>query len=322
MFFPISSPSVHLKQNRLCLREYWNTIILCIYRDRAPSEAPLFRCQSAWEGSGEKVFLSENAIKDTFRCLITIWSIGIAKRGLNEQIFVKTSNSTKIVRFQLFFFLPVAQNSPCAFTLILPAWVPYNVIKPQRSTKLSSFNDVQNAMPQKIRSACLHDSALAHIRFISDLFPHMNEAWIRSRYIRMHAFFSCLHCHRTDPICVTYEQKIGIGSHLTDSVNGALERQSLSEVKMERGSPICEGVRKKIVEYFKNNVPQRQIAKALLISLFTVHNIIKRFRETWEISVRKGQGRRLLLDACGLRALRRHCITHRHDSVIDITKWS
>ncbi len=25
---------------------------------------------------------SENAIKDTFRCLITIWSIGIAKREL------------------------------------------------------------------------------------------------------------------------------------------------------------------------------------------------------------------------------------------------
>ncbi len=64
--------------------------------------------------------------------------------------------------------------------------------------------------------------ALAHIRFISDLFPHMNEARIRSRYIRMHAFFPCLHCHRTDPICVTYEQKIGIGSHLTDSVNEAL----------------------------------------------------------------------------------------------------
>ncbi len=97
-----------------------------------------------------------------------------------------------------------------------------------------------------------------------------------------------------------------------------LERQSLSEV----GSPICERVRKKIVEYFKNNVPQRQIAKALQISLSTVHNIIKRFRETGEISVRKGQGRRPLLDACGLRALRRHCITHRHDSVIDITKWA
>ncbi len=36
----------------------------------------------------------------------------------------------------------------------------------------------------------------------------------------------------------------------------------------------------------------------------------------------KGQGRRPLLDARGLRALRRHCITHRHYSVIDITKWA
>ncbi len=34
-----------------------------------------------------------------------------------------------------------------------------------------------------------------------------------------------------------------------------LERQSLSEVKMGRVSPICERMRKKIVEYFKNNVP-------------------------------------------------------------------
>ncbi len=101
-----------------------------------------------------------------------------------------------------------------------------------------------------------------------------------------------------------------------------LERQSLSEVKMSRGSPICERVRKKIVEYFKNNVPQRQIAKALQISSSTVHNIIKRFRETGEISVRKGQGQIPLLDACGLRALRQHCITHWHDSVFDITKWA
>ncbi len=29
-----------------------------------------------------------------------------------------------------------------------------------------------------------------------------------------------------------------------------------------------------------------------------------------------------MLDARGLLALRRHCITHRHDSVIDITKWA
>ncbi len=81
-----------------------------------------------------------------------------------------------------------------------------------------------------------------------------------------------------------------------------LGRQSLSEVKMTRGSPIC--AYKKIVEYIKNNVSHRQIAKALQILSSTVHNIIKRFKETGEISVRKGQGQIPLLDARGLRALR------------------
>ncbi len=59
---------------------------------------------------------------------------------------------------------------------------------------------------------------------------------------------------------------------------------------MGRGSSVYERVREKILEYFKNNVPQRQIAKALQKSSSTVHNIIKRFRETGEISVRMGQG--------------------------------
>ncbi len=40
--------------------------------------------------------------KDNFRCLITIWNIGVASRGLNELIFVKTSNSTKIDIFHYF----------------------------------------------------------------------------------------------------------------------------------------------------------------------------------------------------------------------------
>ncbi len=101
-----------------------------------------------------------------------------------------------------------------------------------------------------------------------------------------------------------------------------LERQSLSEVKMDRSSPICERVRQKILGYFKNNVPQFQIAKALQISSSTLHNIIKRFRETGEISVCKGKGRRPSLDASDLWALRQHCITHRYNSVIDITKWA
>ncbi len=80
-----------------------------------------------------------------------------------------------------------------------------------------------------------------------------------------------------------------------------LERQSLSEVKMGRGSPICERVHKKIVEYFKNNILQRQIAKTLQISSSTLHNIIKRFRETGEISVRKGQGQRPLFQVSSFK---------------------
>ncbi len=69
-----------------------------------------------------------------------------------------------------------------------------------------------------------------------------------------------------------------------------LERQSLSEVKMGRGSPICERVRKNIVEYFQNNVPQRQIAKALQISSTTVLKIVKILRESGEIYLSTGQG--------------------------------
>ncbi len=58
---------------------------------------------------------------------------------------------------------------------------------------------------------------------------------------------------------------------------------------MGRGSSISERARKKILEYFKNNVPQRQIVKTLQISSSTAQNIIKRFRETGEISGHKGQ---------------------------------
>ncbi len=45
--------------------------------------------------------LRKHTNKDHFRCLITIWSI--ARRGLNELIFVKTSNSTKTDIFLIYF---------------------------------------------------------------------------------------------------------------------------------------------------------------------------------------------------------------------------
>ncbi len=45
--------------------------------------------------AGKKLFLRKCTDKDNFKCLITIWSFGIARRGLKELSFVKTSNSNQ-----------------------------------------------------------------------------------------------------------------------------------------------------------------------------------------------------------------------------------
>ncbi len=73
---------------------------------------------------------------------------------------------------------------------------------------------------------------------------------------------------------------------------------------------------------FKNNVPQRKIGRDLDISPSTVHNIIKRFKESGGISVHKGQRRKPKLNNRDLRSLRRHCIKNRHSSISDITTWA
>ncbi len=100
------------------------------------------------------------------------------------------------------------------------------------------------------------------------------------------------------------------------------EWQCLSEVKMGRGSPIPPMLWRKIVEQYQKGVSQRKIAKSLKLSSSTVHNIIQRFRESGTISVRKGPGRKTILDARDLRALRRHCITYRKATVMEITTWA
>ncbi len=68
-----------------------------------------------------------------------------------------------------------------------------------------------------------------------------------------------------------------------------LEAESLRSKDGQRLSNLWKSAYK-YWEYFKNNIPQRQIAKGLQISSSTVHNVIKRFRETGKISVRKEQG--------------------------------
>ena len=103
---------------------------------------------------------------------------------------------------------------------------------------------------------------------------------------------------------------------------GINELLSHSQAKMARGSPLCGQLREKIVEQFKNNVPQRTIARNLGISSSTVHNIIKRFRESGEITACKRQGRKPTLNARDLRSLWRHCIKNLHQCVKDITTWA
>ncbi len=70
------------------------------------------------------------------------------------------------------------------------------------------------------------------------------------------------------------------------------ERSSPLGAKMGRGSPVCQQIREKIIEMFKNNVPQRKIGRDLDISPSTVHNIIKDSRNLEEFQWRKGQGRK------------------------------
>ena len=76
------------------------------------------------------------------------------------------------------------------------------------------------------------------------------------------------------------------------------------------------------VSQFNYNVSQHKIVKNLGISPSTVHIIVKRFRESGEISVRKVQGWKPLLNACDHRALRRYCLRNHHATMMDIATWA
>ena len=67
------------------------------------------------------------------------------------------------------------------------------------------------------------------------------------------------------------------------------EMLSHSQTRMGRGSPLCEQMREQIVQQFKKNISQAAIARNLRISSSTVRNIIKRFRESGEITACKRQ---------------------------------
>ena len=91
---------------------------------------------------------------------------------------------------------------------------------------------------------------------------------------------------------------------------------------MGRGSPLRATLRERIISQFKDNVPQRKTANNSDISPSTVHNIVKIFRESGEILGRKGQGRKLQLNARDHRAPRRYCLRNRHSTMMDIATWA
>ncbi len=61
-----------------------------------------------------------------------------------------------------------------------------------------------------------------------------------------------------------------------------------------------------------------QITKNLGLSPTTIHNIVKRFRESREITVHVGQGRKPQVNVHHLWALRWHCKRNSHAVVLNI----
>ncbi len=88
---------------------------------------------------------------------------------------------------------------------------------------------------------------------------------------------------------------------------------------MGRGFPICERVHRNIVEYFKTTFLSVKLQR--LCKSHHLQCITSKDSERLEKSL---YVRDKAEDLCwmSVEALRRHCITHQHDSVIDITKWA
>lgn len=96
-----------------------------------------------------------------------------------------------------------------------------------------------------------------------------------------------------------------------------MEYCTVNEVNWQQVS-IITGYKKSILERSFRSKDGFIILLNLGISSYTVHNTIRRFGESGEIFVHKGQGLKSSLIGCEFRALRRHCIKNRHYSVVEI----
>ncbi len=87
----------------------------------------------------------------------------------------------------------------------------------------------------------------------------------------------------------------------------------------KRSISLCAKFHEISVKQIKNNISQCKITKNLGLSTTTIHNIVKRFRESREISVCVGQGRKPQVNVHDLWALRWHCIRNHHAVVLNIS---
>lgn len=78
--------------------------------------------------------------------------------------------------------------------------------------------------------------------------------------------------------------------------------------RLGRKGPSLNCSVEKRIKPFQDNVPQRTIARNWVISIFPVHRVIKRFRESGETTARKRQGLKATLNARNGPSLRRHGI--------------
>ncbi len=97
---------------------------------------------------------------------------------------------------------------------------------------------------------------------------------------------------------------------------------SVLQTKLDHSSSLCAKFQERSVKEIKNHILQCKIAKNLGLSPSTIHNIVKRFRESRDITVHVGQGRKPQLNVLDLWALRWHCIRNHHAAVLNIATWA
>lgn len=93
--------------------------------------------------------------------------------------------------------------------------------------------------------------------------------------------------------------------------------------KMPRGKPISNEIRKIIIEHHKSGDSLQEIADKVKVSRYSVHNIVKLYKQTNSICPKKKTGRNSTVTTSDIVSLKRILVTNRRGTVTEIAKlWS